>query len=204
MTYASLNKIEIKVVSKGLPKVIKNCPKCGGGSHFINTGKFRVNANKKYLDIWLIFKCEKCKSTWNMTLYERLNSKDMDGKYLKRLMNNDNDLAMFYGYNRECIRKNGVKIDYSGLVYKLKGPDVDIILKEGNRVCIRFWAEEELACKLIHLLSDLLQISATKVRKLFADGYIQYHNPKKFHKEKLGKDIEVILASKIWERIYDS
>jgi hypothetical protein len=49
------------VIPQGTPKVVKNCPKCGGGSHFINTKKFRVNANKKYLDIWLIYQCEKCK-----------------------------------------------------------------------------------------------------------------------------------------------
>ncbi|WP_084023929.1 DUF1062 domain-containing protein [Clostridium taeniosporum] len=39
--------------------------KCNEKIHYINSGKFRVNANKNNIDIWLIYQCEKCKSTWN-------------------------------------------------------------------------------------------------------------------------------------------
>lgn len=201
MSYASLTKIEIKVVANGLPKVIKKCPKCGGGSHFVSTGKFRVNANKKYLDIWLIYQCEKCKSTWNMTIYERLNPKSLDGQYLERLMNNDEELAKSYGFDQECLRRNGGQMDYSGLVYTLNRPDVDKVLGYKNEVCIRFSSQEELPCKVMSLLSDLLELSGSRVRKLAEQGLIKYSKPKKFHKEKLGREKEVVLSQGIWERV---
>lgn len=58
--------------------VRRNCPKCNEKVLYINSERFRVNANKNSIDIWLIYQCEKCKSTWNMTIYERIKPYDID------------------------------------------------------------------------------------------------------------------------------
>lgn len=72
------NRYRWELVPDNLPVVKRNCPKCKGKTSFINTEKFRVNANKNNIDVWLIYQCEKCKSTWNMTIYERVSPKDID------------------------------------------------------------------------------------------------------------------------------
>ena len=51
--------------------VLHRCGGCGKKQPFVNTGKFRVNANGSRLDVWLIFRCSKCKHSWNLTVYER-------------------------------------------------------------------------------------------------------------------------------------
>ncbi len=51
--------------------VYRRCGGCGKKQEFVNSGKFRVNANGKNVDVWLIFRCKKCKHSWNMTIYER-------------------------------------------------------------------------------------------------------------------------------------
>ena len=65
-------------------KIIRNCPKCGTRSLFQSTGNFRINANKKCVDIWLIYQCEKCRSTYNLTIFERVSPKKLpEGSYKK-------------------------------------------------------------------------------------------------------------------------
>ncbi|MED1874141.1 DUF1062 domain-containing protein [Brevibacillus borstelensis] len=39
------------------PPAIKYCKKCGKKTEYVCSGLFRVNAQCKYLDIWLIYKC---------------------------------------------------------------------------------------------------------------------------------------------------
>ncbi len=50
-------------------KVYHRCGGCGKKQEFINSGKFRVNANGNRVDIWLIYRCKKCKHTWNLAVY---------------------------------------------------------------------------------------------------------------------------------------
>lgn len=57
-----------ELVPKNIPAVRRKCPKCGEKTNYISTGKFRVNANKNNIDVWLIYQCEKCKTSWNMDI----------------------------------------------------------------------------------------------------------------------------------------
>ncbi len=66
-----LKKIEYEIVPKDSFRVIRNCPKCSRKIYFKNTKKFRVNANGNKLDIWLIYQCEECKHSLNLSIYER-------------------------------------------------------------------------------------------------------------------------------------
>ncbi len=43
-------------MSAGTLRVYHRCGKCGKKRDFINSGKFRVNANGNLLDVWLIFR----------------------------------------------------------------------------------------------------------------------------------------------------
>ena len=53
--------------------VICRCGRCGKKQTFVTTGKFRVNANKNKVDIWLIYQCARCRHTLNIPVYERIN-----------------------------------------------------------------------------------------------------------------------------------
>jgi len=51
------------VVSElGLPTIVKTCVSCRSTRHR-PTGKFRVNANHKLLDVWLLIRCDLCGRT---------------------------------------------------------------------------------------------------------------------------------------------
>ena len=67
-----MKKIIWEVQSLSLLPVLKYCKKCGRKNLFACSRQFRVNAQRRYLDIWLIYKCCDCNTTWNATVYSRI------------------------------------------------------------------------------------------------------------------------------------
>lgn len=101
-----LNKIEYEIVLNDSFSVIRGCAKCGVKTRFINTKKFRVNANGNKLDVWLIYQCENCKYTLNLTIYERQKVSAISKEEYRSFLSNDEQLAEMYGKNMQFFRKN--------------------------------------------------------------------------------------------------
>ena len=78
-------------------RVIHKCGHCGRKMTFISTRRFRVNANKSKLDVWLIYQCKKCKHTLNIPIYERTSPQKIPGELYEGFLANDEDLAIRYG-----------------------------------------------------------------------------------------------------------
>lgn len=112
-----VKKVEYKIVPSGSYKVIRNCAKCGCKRAFANTNCFRVNANGNQLDVWLIYQCEKCKQTYNLTIYERIKPSDIEKEEYRSLLENDKALAMLYGNKKEIFVKNKAEIDLEDIDY---------------------------------------------------------------------------------------
>ncbi len=77
-------------------KVIHKCARCGRKTTFISTRRFRVNANKSKLDVWLIYQCQKCKHTLNIPIYERITPQKIPKELYVGFLANDEDLAIQY------------------------------------------------------------------------------------------------------------
>ena len=90
-------------------KVFHRCGGCGKKQLFVNSGKFRVNANGNRVDVWLIYRCEKCKHSWNLTIYERIRPMKIDPELYARFLENDEELAKEYGNNRDFLKKNNAE-----------------------------------------------------------------------------------------------
>ena len=78
-------------------KVIHKCGRCGRKMIFISTRRFRVNANKNKLDVWLIYQCKKCKHTLNIPIYERISPQKIPKELYEGFLANDEELAVRYG-----------------------------------------------------------------------------------------------------------
>ena len=77
-------------------KVIHKCGHCGKKMTFVSTRRFRVNANKNKLDIWLIYQCKKCKHTLNIPIYERISPQKIPRELYDGFLANDEELAIRY------------------------------------------------------------------------------------------------------------
>lgn len=86
-------------------KVIHKCARCGRKMIFISTRRFRVNANKNKLDIWLIYQCKKCRHTLNIPIYERVNPQKIPKDLYEGFLDNNEELAVQYGADAALFKR---------------------------------------------------------------------------------------------------
>ena len=91
-------------------RIIRRCGGCGKKTVFTSAGKFRVNANGRRLDIWLICRCERCGHTWNVPVYERITPERLDPELYQRFMENDLPLAEQYARDRGFWKSRGCRL----------------------------------------------------------------------------------------------
>jgi len=86
------------------PTRTRYCSKCKKTSSFVCSGKFRVNANGKHLDVWLIYRCERCNTTWNQEIYARVKPSRIDKELYQAFVDNDWETALRYAGNNGGAR----------------------------------------------------------------------------------------------------
>ena len=89
----SVARLLVRVSTRQQPHIRRHCPRCATERHFASSGKFRVNAQRKILDAWLIYLCTDCDYRWNLPIHERKPVKALDPIELEALMRNDAALA---------------------------------------------------------------------------------------------------------------
>jgi hypothetical protein len=89
--------------------VVKYCKKCKMKAKFASSGLFRVNANRKNLDVWLIYKCIKCNTTWNLTVLSRVTTGSIPQDLLTGFHENDIELAKHYASDVALIKRSGAE-----------------------------------------------------------------------------------------------
>ena len=80
------------VVPTCLPLVLRRCHVCAS-ERFRASGKFRVNANHKLIDAWLLALCTACGDTAKLTVLERVTVRSIRPELLDRLHHNDPGLT---------------------------------------------------------------------------------------------------------------
>lgn len=185
--------IEYRITPTEACKIIRNCSGCGRKEKFVSTGNFRVNANGNQIDVWLIYQCEKCKHTYNLTVYERIRP----GKILKELylafLANDEETALQYGTDKELFSRNKAEADWDGLEYVIEQvrENADFDIAESRRDVRErrgqsyFWKkdDEDKERLVIHnpygipiradkILAEILGQSRTQVKKLLKEEKI--------------------------------
>ena len=90
--------------------IIHKCGGCRKKQTFINTRRFRVNANGGRLDVWLIYQCKKCKHTLNIPIYERISRNKVPEELYERILCNDEELALEYGTNDSFFKSRHYEI----------------------------------------------------------------------------------------------
>ncbi|KHD34959.1 hypothetical protein NL50_14950 [Clostridium acetobutylicum] len=184
-----MKRIDWNIQYLSLPPVIKHCKKCGKKTEFICSGMFRINAQRKYLDVWLIYKCSNCNSTWNMTIYTRVKPKSIEPKLLEVFHNNDKELAERYAVNLELIRKNGVELGYSK--YKIIGEDINFRIPVELHIKSTYPSQLKVAA----LIREKLNLSQSLFERLITKGLIRGATELNLKKCRLKSGIIVIIDS---------
>ncbi|MFD0971540.1 DUF1062 domain-containing protein [Plantactinospora endophytica] len=97
-----------------LPLLSLRCVDCRSESATTAEGRFRVNANSKLLDVWLLVRCVSCDRTSKLTVYERTSVRSFDPAELHGYRVNDPELVASRLLDPLLARRNRFSLDWTG------------------------------------------------------------------------------------------
>lgn len=97
------------------------CVDCRSESATTGEGRFRVNANGKLLDVWLLVRCVSCDRTSKLTVHERAPVRSFDPAELHGYGVNDPELVAARLMDPLLARRNRFTLDWTG-AWRLDAP----------------------------------------------------------------------------------
>ena len=172
------------------PAPLRYCKKCNTRQEFVSSGQFRVNAQGKYLDIWLIDKCSCCSATWNAAIYSRITPGSLPPGLLSRFHENDPSLVLKYSMDTVFLRQNGASIRLplyhaEGEVFGLDGP-----------AAVTLWIDNPypLPIRVHTILKDRLHLSQRSLDLLADSGRIRCDDGRELKKSRTESHIKLIIT----------
>ncbi|MEV8509821.1 DUF1062 domain-containing protein [Actinoplanes sp. NPDC051475] len=154
------------VVPTCLPLILRRCHACAS-ERFRASGKFRVNANHKLLDAWLLALCTACGETAKLTVFERTNVRSIAPELLNRLHDNDPGLAAELLQDPVLRRRNRIALDW-GDAWRLDTGGSDDLDSEVIDVSVRFAAR--IPVRPVRLIAEGCGLSRAEVERLIKEG----------------------------------
>ena len=152
-----------------LPRFVKVCPRCGG-VYYENSGCFRVNANGKRLDIWLISRCEHCKSIWNLGVYERIDRAALSPADYQGYLENSPSLALRHVFDPAFLSRNRAVLDLEGIDVSFSGGCSPV-----NEACkVTVSCAYPLPLPVGRIISQVLGVSLSRVKRMQEDGQLLF------------------------------
>ncbi|MDX3235944.1 DUF1062 domain-containing protein [Streptomyces sp. ME03-5709C] len=149
-----------------LPTVLRRCHACPS-ERFRPNGRFRVNANHKLLDAWLLVLCTGCGETAKLTILERTHVRAVRPELLDRLHDNDADLAAELLQDPVVRRRNRIALDWDG-AWRLDTGGSDHPDREVIDVSVRFAAR--IPVRPVRLIAEGCRLPRAEVERLVAEG----------------------------------
>ncbi len=147
-----------KVIALHTPHVIRHCPRCDTRQAFLSSDRFRVNAHKQRLDVWLIYRCQLCEQTWNLPVHERLSPTAIGAVALDRYHANDQAAAWEVAFDRYRFARLSVDARFE-TDYRVERP-------QAGAAIIRLQLVHPCRVRLDRLLASELGVSRADVRDL--------------------------------------
>lgn len=149
-----------------LPLVLRRCHTCAS-ERFRANGKFRVNANHKLIDAWLLVLCTACGETAKLTVLERMNVRSVPPELLDRLHDNDLGLTAELLQDPVVRRRNRIALDWDN-AWRLDTGGSDHLNSEVIDVSVRFAAR--IPVRPVRLIAEGCGLSRAEVERLITEG----------------------------------
>ena len=151
-----------------LPLVRRRCHACAS-ERFRASGRFRVNANHKLIDAWLLVLCTACGETAKLTVLERINVRSVRPELLDRLHDNDPGLTAELLQDSAVQRRNRIALDWenawrldTGGPGHLDGEMIDVSVRFAARIPVR----------PVRLIAEGCGLSRAEVERLITEGNV--------------------------------
>jgi hypothetical protein len=154
------------VVPTCLPVILRRCHACAW-ERFRATEKFRVNANHKLLDAWLLARCTGCGVTTKLTVLRRMNVRSVRADLLDRLHHNDPGLTTELLQDPVMRRRNRIALDWDN-AWRLDTGGADQLQDEAIDISVRFAAR--IPVRPVRLIAEGFRFSRAEVERLVTEG----------------------------------
>ncbi|EPA9243396.1 DUF1062 domain-containing protein [Yersinia enterocolitica] len=163
-------KVTWTVTPVGYQRIAKRCPSCKIKRGFMPSGAFRVNSQKKLLDVWSIYKCTHCDYTWNISLFSRLHVSKIDRELHHRLMSNDAATVQHFSCDIAMLKRNNAELSGRPDFHIQERWPVSITAHQRVRVSVRI--SRSFQVSLLSILKQQLMLSAGEIQRRVAAGHI--------------------------------
>jgi hypothetical protein len=154
------------VVPTCLPLVVRRCHACAS-ERFRASGKFRVNANHKLIDAWLLVLCAACEETAKLTVLERMKVRAIRPELLDRLHDNDPGLTAELLQDPAVQHRNRIALDWDN-AWRLDTGGPDHLDRDVLDVSVRFAAR--IPVRPVRLIAEGCGLSRAEVERLITEG----------------------------------
>lgn len=163
-------KVTWNVSPVGYQLITKRCPACHGQQDFTPSGAFRVNSQKKMLDVWSIYKCVRCAYTWNISLFSRLPVSKINPQLYQRFIANDESAVRDYSHDLQILRRNSALLSGSPEFAVRERWQTSVMRTSQVRVTVQ--VERAFQASLLSVLRRQLSLSGNEIRRCLAAGEI--------------------------------
>ncbi|GAA4333129.1 DUF1062 domain-containing protein [Actinomadura luteofluorescens] len=143
-----------------LPLLSSRCVDCGSRSATTGEGRFRVNANGKLLDVWLLVRCVSCDRTGKVPVHERAPVRSLDPAELHGYRVNDPELVASTLLDPLLARRSRFTLDWTE-AWRLEAPSPR--LDEAWPVQVEVVFEDPVPLRPDRLIAQGLGLSRNEV-----------------------------------------
>ncbi|WP_162917534.1 DUF1062 domain-containing protein [Dongia deserti] len=153
------------------PLIRRHCSRCRTAMPFACSMKFRTNAQKKRIDVWLIYRCTACDETWNLPVHERVAVGDIPDAEFHAIACNDLALAMRHAFDHARLARHGILEHAAGVAVR-KSPR-DGSPRDASAIEIALAVSSPCKIRLDRLLASELRLTRSQLRALYDSGALR-------------------------------
>jgi hypothetical protein len=150
------------------PTIRRRCRTCPS-TEYRTQGRFRVNANHKLLDVWLLALCVRCGETVKLTVLERVHVRSIEPTMLDGFHDNAPALAAKLLADPALAHRNDVVLDWTD-AWTLERSPVELPKADILDVDVHF--AQPIPIRLTTLIASGLALSRAEVTRRIAAGQI--------------------------------
>jgi hypothetical protein len=151
------------------PQPWRICSRCNQSRPYRCSGKFRLNANGKRLDAWLIFNCVSCDDSWNHPIIERRATNAVEPEFLAAFQANDPSFVHRFAFDVAALRKRSHKVEEFAEM-AVEKQLLDATATSNPALTISLVTPIAVSIRLDRLLAGELGLSRSRIESLASSG----------------------------------
>lgn len=144
--------------------LLRRCPNCDTKQVHRSSGAFRVNAHRKLIDIWHIYRCERCKFTWNIEIMSRINRSSIDLTLYDLFLRNDPEEIRRRVFDYPTLARNKAELA-AAPNFEIAGPELSDCAGSAEAT-VHLVSEFLLPVRLGAVLARKLRVPRSRVADL--------------------------------------